>query len=52
MQPLPDEVNVAGTTDQDPEFVQEDRNETPTELMAVVKVRAFFSAAAVRGRLF
>ncbi|XP_066857294.1 tudor domain-containing protein 5 isoform X5 [Anser cygnoides] len=37
VQPLPDEVNVAGTTDQDPEFVQEDRNETPTELMAVVK---------------
>ncbi|XP_050568303.1 tudor domain-containing protein 5 [Cygnus atratus] len=37
VQPLPDEVNVAGTADQDPEFVQEDRNETPTELMAVVK---------------
>ncbi|NWZ22083.1 TDRD5 protein, partial [Asarcornis scutulata] len=37
VQPLPDEVNVAGTTDQDPEFVQEERKETPTELMAVAK---------------
>ncbi|XP_005019378.4 tudor domain-containing protein 5 isoform X1 [Anas platyrhynchos] len=37
VQPLPDEVNVAGTTDQDPEFVQEERMETPTELVAVAK---------------
>ncbi|KAI6064189.1 Tudor domain-containing protein 5 isoform X1 [Aix galericulata] len=38
VQPLPDEVNVAGTTDQDPEIVQEERKETPTELMAVAKI--------------
>lgn len=37
MQPLPDEVNDPKTTDQDPEFTQEDTNKTSTDLMAVVK---------------
>ncbi|NXI74332.1 TDRD5 protein, partial [Anseranas semipalmata] len=37
VQPLPDEVNVPKTTDQNPEFALEDTNETCTELMAVVK---------------
>ncbi|KAM9280647.1 tudor domain-containing protein 5 [Cariama cristata] len=37
VRPLLDEVSVPGTTDQDPELAQEDTNETPTELMVVVK---------------
>ncbi|NXC12884.1 TDRD5 protein, partial [Corythaeola cristata] len=37
VQPLLDEMNVPRTTDQDPELAQEDTNETPTELSAVVK---------------
>ncbi|NXK49089.1 TDRD5 protein, partial [Chauna torquata] len=37
VQALSDELNVPGTTEQDHEFPQEDTNETPTELMAVVK---------------
>ncbi|NWU68016.1 TDRD5 protein, partial [Pterocles burchelli] len=41
--PLLDEVRVPRTTDQNPERAQEGTNETPTELMAVVKIRAFFS---------
>ncbi|XP_074764388.1 tudor domain-containing protein 5 [Athene noctua] len=36
-QPLLDEVSVRRATDQDPELVQEDTSETPTEVMAVVK---------------
>ncbi|XP_026709948.1 tudor domain-containing protein 5 [Athene cunicularia] len=36
-QPLLDEVSVPRATDQDPELVQEDTSETPTEVMAVVK---------------
>lgn len=47
MRPLLDEVSVPRKTDQDPELAQEDTNETLTELMAVVKVRALFSAIAV-----
>ncbi|XP_021260322.1 tudor domain-containing protein 5 isoform X2 [Numida meleagris] len=37
VQPLPDKVNDLRTTDQDPEFAQEDTNGTCTDLMAVVK---------------
>ncbi|XP_074733372.1 tudor domain-containing protein 5 [Strix uralensis] len=37
VQPLLDEVSVPRATDQDPELVQEDTSETPTEIMAVVK---------------
>lgn len=47
MQPLLDEVGVPRTADQGPEFPQEDTNETPADLMAMVKVRAFFSAISV-----
>lgn len=47
MWPLLDEISVPRTTDQDPELAQQDTNEIPTELMAVVKVGAFFSAVAV-----
>ncbi|XP_032860354.1 tudor domain-containing protein 5 isoform X3 [Tyto alba] len=35
--PLLDEVSVPSTTDQGPELVQENTNETPAELMAVAK---------------
>lgn len=47
MQPLLDEVSVPGTTDQDTELAQEDTGETSTDLVAVVKVRVFFTAIAV-----
>lgn len=50
MQPLLNEVSDPRTSDpsdQDPELAQEDANETLAELMAVVKVRAFFLAIAV-----
>lgn len=46
MQPLLHEVSVP-RTDQDPELSQEDTNEIPAELVAVVKVRVFCSAIAV-----
>ncbi|NXL41583.1 TDRD5 protein, partial [Podilymbus podiceps] len=37
VRPLLNEVSVLRVTDQDPELAQEDTNETPTELMAVIK---------------
>ncbi|XP_009953785.1 PREDICTED: tudor domain-containing protein 5, partial [Leptosomus discolor] len=37
VQPLLNDVSVPRTTDQDPVLAQEDTNETPAELMAVVK---------------
>lgn len=52
VQPLPDEVNDSKTTDQDPEFEQEDTNKSSTDLMALVKVRFvvfFFSQPLLLG---
>ncbi|XP_075616523.1 tudor domain-containing protein 5 isoform X3 [Balearica regulorum gibbericeps] len=39
VRPLLDEVSVPRTTDQGPELPQEDTNETPTDLKAVVKMK-------------
>ncbi|NWZ52905.1 TDRD5 protein, partial [Haliaeetus albicilla] len=50
--PLLDEISVPRTTDQDPELAQEDTNEIPTELMAVVKTPHSLGESSVPVVLF
>ncbi|XP_028939610.1 tudor domain-containing protein 5, partial [Antrostomus carolinensis] len=52
VQPLLDEVSVPKTTDQDPELAQENKNETPTELLAVVKTPHSLGESSVPAVLF
>ncbi|NXW44020.1 TDRD5 protein, partial [Nyctiprogne leucopyga] len=52
VQPLLDEVSVPKTTDQDPELAQENTNETPAELMAVVKTPHSHGESSVPAVLF
>ncbi|NWS63387.1 TDRD5 protein, partial [Chunga burmeisteri] len=52
VRPLLDEVSVPGTTDQDPELAQEDTNETPTELMVVVKTPQSLGESSMPAVLF
>ncbi|XP_050756954.1 tudor domain-containing protein 5 isoform X1 [Gymnogyps californianus] len=52
VRPLLDEVSVLRTTDQDPELAQEDTNETPTELMAVVKTPHSLGESSMPAVLF
>ncbi|NXW13422.1 TDRD5 protein, partial [Circaetus pectoralis] len=52
VRPLLDEISVPRTTDQDPELAQEDTNEIPTELMAVVKTPHSLGESSMPAVLF
>ncbi|XP_049664054.1 tudor domain-containing protein 5 isoform X1 [Accipiter gentilis] len=50
--PLLDEISVPRTTDQDPELAQQDTNEIPTELIAVVKTPHSLGESSMPAVLF
>ncbi|NWH57263.1 TDRD5 protein, partial [Geococcyx californianus] len=50
--PVLDEASVLRTTDQDPELTQEDTNETPAELMAVLKTPPSLGKSSIPVVLF
>ncbi|XP_010282370.1 PREDICTED: tudor domain-containing protein 5 [Phaethon lepturus] len=52
VQPLLDEVSVPRATNQDPKLAQENRKETPTELLAVVKTPHSLGESSVPAVLF
>ncbi|NXE22114.1 TDRD5 protein, partial [Ardeotis kori] len=52
VQPLLDEVSVPRTADRDPELAQEDTNEVPTELVAVVKTPHSLGESSMPAVLF
>ncbi|NWH26260.1 TDRD5 protein, partial [Grus americana] len=52
VQPLLDEVGVPRTADQGPEFPQEDTNETPADLMAMVKTPHSLGESSMPAVLF
>ncbi|XP_075616522.1 tudor domain-containing protein 5 isoform X2 [Balearica regulorum gibbericeps] len=52
VRPLLDEVSVPRTTDQGPELPQEDTNETPTDLKAVVKTPHSLGESSMPAVLF
>ncbi|XP_052658140.1 tudor domain-containing protein 5 [Harpia harpyja] len=52
VRPLLDEISVPRTTDEDPELAQEDTNEMPTELMAVVKTPHSLGESSMPAVLF